>query len=67
MHYALNPMTMAVPNTFIAAGDPEELRNVAFGIEDSIANGGDIVFERPGLLFLRSVCLDLADRIERDG
>ena len=62
------PKTAVVPYPLIKANDPDQLRTVALEMEDVLAKGDEeLILERPGLIFMRTVLLNLADRIERYG
>jgi len=64
---ALPPKTNPVPYPFFDTGSPDQLRGIAFEIEDTLGSHQEASFGRPGLLYIRSALMDLADRIERDG
>lgn len=64
---SISPKTEPMPNPLLRIDDPEQIRNIAFEMEDAIGGDGDFILERPGIIFMSRALHALADRIERDG
>lgn len=63
---SIGPKTNPIPYPFFDPADADQLRGIALEIEDVIYGKDEFVWGRPGLIFLRSALMDLADRIDRE-
>jgi hypothetical protein len=58
--------TSPTPYPLFDPASPQQLRDIAYDIEmDLMDDNREFVFERPGLIFIRSALLALADQLER--